>query len=371
MTLSLQNLISIPARPECPVRGVSKDDKKKDTLRYFFASKKTQGERTRKKQFEIKKIETTCLFLLSIFFHTSFGKPDPKLITFTATDIDNTTKEITISFVVPEKDFLYKDFINCSVHEPSITLSDWKANKQSISYYDPCFNDTKHIFNEDFSISMTATKKDRCHDQIHLYCSYYRKMDNKLNDTFFTFSFAQPLETNIQIHDADIAVAPEEHSFGTLQHTRMVPSAFDKYHSAIGTITAFFIVHHKQCFYVFIMLTALFLLLFNLYQKQLQRHTKFYAIAEMIISLFVVTGITCALSYLYTINKPIGRLLATSISVVFSAITGFFYLKKSTKVSLGFLRTLYTCIGMLCIIATLLLAFKTVQYVDVYMELFP
>src|SRR5438105_1287428 len=119
------------------------------------------------------------LLFLSFFFicHT---KPEQNLVTCHSIDKNSTTKEIIISFVVPQKDFIYKDFITCSVNEPSVMLSPWQANKQSVNYYDPSFNDTKHIFNEDFSISMkaTITKDDYCRNPIHLYCSYYRKTDN-------------------------------------------------------------------------------------------------------------------------------------------------------------------------------------------------
>lgn len=310
------------------------------------------------------------IFLLFFCFSICLGKSDHHLIACNAKDIDSTTKEITISFVVPEKDFIYKDFITCSIHDPSVILSDWKANIPSTSYYDPGFNDTKHIFNEDFSISMTATKKDRCNDPVYIYCSYYRKMDNKLNDTFFTFSFAPPaVETNIQVYDADIAVAPQENSTAQ-QHMHIFSQHYFTISVIMHDIIAFFAIHHAKCFYLFIILTALFLLLFSLYQERLQKRKKFYEIVEMIISLCAIACIACSLVYLYAINKPMSRLIATSLSVIFSAIIGVFYIKKSTKVSLGSLRTLYTCLGMLCIITVLLLMFKTIQHVDVQIKLF-
>ena len=82
------------------------------------------------------------LFLL-IFFTISLGQTKPGLIEFNTTTIDCYTKEITIIFAVPKKDFIYKDFITYSVDEPSIVLSPWRSNKQPIAHYDSSF---KEIF---------------------------------------------------------------------------------------------------------------------------------------------------------------------------------------------------------------------------------
>src|SRR5438046_10207362 len=129
--------------------------------------------------------------LLLIFFSIGFGKSNPELMLFNAKDIAPLTKEITITFMVEEKDFIYKDFITCSTHEPKLSLSSWKTDTQSINHYDPSFKETKQVFNETFSITMIATITEWISEPIHLYCSYYRKTDKKINDALFIFSFAQ------------------------------------------------------------------------------------------------------------------------------------------------------------------------------------
>jgi len=133
-----------------------------------------------------------------MIFNIIFGRTDPKLITFNAIDISPNTKEIIITFIIPEKDFIYRDFITCSVQEPTVTLSTWKTDKQSVSQYDPAFKETKQIFNETFSISIiiTATPKACNSAPIYLYCSYYRASEKKINHTLFTLVFSQPLEKN-------------------------------------------------------------------------------------------------------------------------------------------------------------------------------
>ena len=88
--------------------------------------------------------------LLLTFFTTSLGQSAPKLIECNAVDINQYTKEITITFIVPEK-----DFITCSISEPTTVLSPWHADKQSVAHYDSSFKDAKQIFNETFNMTMT------------------------------------------------------------------------------------------------------------------------------------------------------------------------------------------------------------------------
>ncbi len=128
-----------------------------------------------------------------MFFTISLGKSTPGLISFNTTDIDPQTKEITINFTISKKDFIYKDFITCSIDNPHITLSSWKANKPTVAHYDSSFKEAKQVFNEDFSIIITATAKQPLNDHIYFYCSYYRhvlssyRQKNRSRTVSFTF----------------------------------------------------------------------------------------------------------------------------------------------------------------------------------------
>lgn len=308
--------------------------------------------------------------LFSSFFLIWHAQAENNLITFTTIDKDSTTKEIIISFVVPQKDFIYKDFITCSVNEPSVQLSRWQANKQSTSSYDPYFNDTKHIFTEDFSISMVAIQNDCCRNPIHLHCSYYRKADNKPNDILFTFSFQEPLETHLQIDDADIIIEPQAKNNNSPHH-HIYRHPLEEYYAQsaeiIKGLSRFFATNHKKCFYLLIILTALFLFFFTVYQERLRVHKKWYETIEMTLFLCAIMNATYVLSYLYLLNNPIGKLLATHVSVLFLAFTAMYALKKSTKISSESLRTLYTFIGMISMSAMLISMFKAIQYAEKYL----
>ncbi len=301
------------------------------------------------------------LLMLSTSFFISFGKTNPKLITFNAIDISPDTKEIIITFIVPEKDFIYRDFITCSVQEPTVALSTWKTDKQSINQYDPEFKETKQIFNETFSISMTiiATPKACNSEPIHLYCSYYRASEKKINHTIFTFIFSQLLEKN-------------EYPDDPLLDNQQSPP-FKKNNSSFSSIDDYFIAllyilkniikslktESKKYLIIIVLIFCLLILMSHFLKSQLQKHTKINEIFEFIFSLVIVSSIAYAFLFLQTIAIP---LITVSIACICTFSAGLFYTKKSTKFQSGYLRTLCTFIGMLLICSTIFLLFKTMQY---------
>lgn len=309
-------------------------------------------------------LRSKTIVVLLFIFHISFGKSDPKLMLFNATDAGNNTKEITITFIVPEKDFIYKDFISCSVDEPNVTLSPWKANKQSIEHYDPTFKETKHVFNETFSVLMTATTSFWPTHPIHLYCSYYRKADKKINHALFSFTLTQPLEINIQINNTNIELYAES----TIQKPQLTHSSADKLYAILTEqtqrLTAFFIAHHKKCFSLLLIITSLLFLLFYFYLEWLQRHKKLYELVDVTLTFCIALSIAYLLMYIYIKCSPFVQLITVGTSALFSAIIGSLFIKKSTQLQSGSLRTFCTFMGMICIIGGLFLAFRTVQCAD-------
>ena len=145
------------------------------------------------------------ILLVLTFFTISLGQSNPRLITCTTIDTDHYTKEITITFTVPKKDFIYKDFITFSVDDPTIVLSSWKANKQSVAHYDSSFKEAKQVFNEDFSITMlaAATPKQPI-NSAYLYCSYYRRSEKKINHALFLLDFTAQKKTTHKTDDTTI-----------------------------------------------------------------------------------------------------------------------------------------------------------------------
>jgi hypothetical protein len=306
--------------------------------------------------------------VLLTFFTISLGKSTPGLISFTTTDTDPHTKEITINFTVPKKDFIYKDFITCSVDDPHITLSPWKANKPTVAHYDSSFKEAKQIFNQDFSVAITATAKKSVNDHIYLYCSYYRHADKKINHVQFPLFFTA-MHTDInEMIDTTLAVTEE---YEPTQKIRHKVTIVERYY-----VIAFHIIYvilsslrtdHKKYFALLLFLLSVLISFFYFFREELQKQIRIKELLEIMISLLSMTITTYILIYMYIISTP---LITMIMACVCTLCAGFFYIQKSTKVQSKNLRTLCTLLGILCICSTLLLSFKALQYADHQFNLF-
>ena len=340
-----------------------------DGLKGFFERSNTTLQQVQGERNGSSRTHRIMISSLLAFSSIILGTSDPKLMLFTTSDINDCTKEITLTFIVPEKDFIYKDFITCSVHEPTTILSPWKTNKQSINHYDPSFKEAKQVFNETFSITMTAatTTSQKCMlEPIYFYCSYYRKSDKKINDALFVFSFNKTTQTNILNDDSAIESSLST-NFGQT-HAKHNYALIEHYYNAFishkNHIITFFFRYYKESFLLFLICMIVLLLLFSFYQDKLANHKKLYELLEMLLSSIIFTCVTCTLLYLYGTSTSLNQLCLIGISVLFLIYSGYFFIKKSAHVSLNFFRTFYTCIGMICMSYTLLLLFKIIQYAE-------
>jgi len=94
-------------------------------------------------------------------------------ITPTLKKTSNTTSSIKINFELEPNDFIYKEYIQLSVDDPNIILSEWQSNREPITYYDSNFKDTKKIYNENFTITVQAHyDPNKIHDKINMRVDY-------------------------------------------------------------------------------------------------------------------------------------------------------------------------------------------------------
>lgn len=307
-----------------------------------------------------------CSSLISLsllsFFHISFGQLNSKLITLNTIDTSDDTKEITITFTVPKKDFIYKDFITCSLYEPTVTLSSWKANKQSIGHYDPSFKETKQVFNETFSITMTAITKKYSSEPVYLYCSYYRHSEKNINHVLFTLSFPQPIQKNEFIDEDVLDTSMDNvHPKNIFPHITSIDDYFHTTLSIVHTFVMSLKTGYKQYIIVLIMLMIFLVSVSHFFKEQLQKQKHLSELIEVLFSLLIVWTTTYALAYLYIISTPLTTMIMAGSCAL---IAGFFYTKKSTKLQSGYLRTLCTFIGMFWTISALFLFFKALELAD-------
>lgn len=299
------------------------------------------------------------IFLL-IFFTISLGKSTPGFITFNATDISPHTKEIMITFTIPKKDFIYKDFITCSVNDPSITLSPWKANKPTVAHYDSSFKEAKQIFNEDFSINLSAVALAKENRSAYLYCSYYRHAEKKISHAQFPLLFAAS-QTNIN-EMLDTTITIEEYEpIKIRKRTTLLDHYTFILLSVFHAIIASLHNDHKKYFILLLFLFSVLVAFFYFFKEELRKQIRIKEALEIIISLFIMTITAYFLAYAYVISTP---LLTMIMACMCALCAGLFYLKKSTKVQSKNLRTFCTFLGILCICSTILLLFKALQYAD-------
>lgn len=322
------------------------------------------------------RLNRTTYILLLTFFTISLGQSTPRLITCTTTDSDPYTKEITITFTIPKKDFIYKDFITCSIDDPAIHLSPWKPDKQSIAHYDSSFKEAKQIFNEHFTITMTAILRQAQDERkdnksrttcVHLYCSYYRKSEKKINHTLFPLLFTAPSQTPQDFNTAAMEIIEND----TIPRTIKKSTYLDDYIYTVISIahTVITSVHtdHRKYFALLIFLIIVLLAFSYFFKKELATQIKIKELIKIIVSLLILMSITYLILCLYTISTPLITLIMACICAL---CAGFFYTKKSTELQSKRLRTFCTFVGILCICCALFLSFKIVQYTDEQFNLF-
>jgi hypothetical protein len=306
------------------------------------------------------RLRTSALLLM--FFTISLGKSTPGLISFTTIDIDPHTKEITIAFTVPKKDFIYKDFITCSVDDPHITLSPWKANQPTVAHYDSSFKEAKQIFNQDFTILVPVFAKAMTDKSAYLYCSYYRHADKKINHVQFPLFFTAPRADINEMIDTTLAVTEE---YEPIQKARHKKTIVERYYvialHIIYVILASLRTDHKKYFALLLFLLSVLIAFFYFFKEELQKQIRIKELLEIIISLLSMVITAYVLKYMSIISTP---LLTMMTACICTLSAGFFYIQKSTKVQSKNLRTLCTFLGILCICSTLLLSFKALQFAD-------
>jgi len=306
--------------------------------------------------------KTTFIALLTCFT-ISLESKSTRLMEFTTINTDPLTKEITITFIVPKKDFIYKDFIACSTDEPTVLLSPWKANKQAVAHYDSSFKDAKDVFNEDFTISMTAsTTQQPQRDPTYLYCSYYRRSEKKINHTLFPIYFTTKVSATQE--NSDTMVNTTNNNEPPVRIKKKSSYLDDYIFSTlciVHTIIASLRVDHRKYFALLIFIILVLCSFSYFFKKELQKQVGIKEFIEVIISLLITVSAAYIIACARAMSTPFITIIMASACTLYA---GLFYIEKSTKLQSENLRTFCTFLGMFCICSTLFLLFKALQYAD-------
>lgn len=106
--------------------------------------------------------------------------------TISYTPLDAQNAKVTITLPSSTRNYVYQDYLHCSVDHPDITLSEISCNNRSTERYDKQFKKNKKVYTEPVTMSMhvhadTPSKFDNA----HVVFDYYQKNDNKPSQTLF------------------------------------------------------------------------------------------------------------------------------------------------------------------------------------------
>ena len=98
-----------------------------------------------------------CLFVMLSCF--SLSAAQKALIK--ASSIDEKNVALAITIPLDQDQYLYADYIQISVNNPSVTLSPYKSSVEPVMKYDPIFKENRKIIEQTPTISLTATKQSK------------------------------------------------------------------------------------------------------------------------------------------------------------------------------------------------------------------
>jgi thiol:disulfide interchange protein len=131
------------------------------------------------------------------------GKPiDNALFQLHYTPIDAHSAQLKVDVLLPEHDFLYKDYLQLHIDNPAITLDEWKPSVKPISRYDNRFRDTKLIFTQPFSLTTTAHSTQLPPTkEVRLYISYYQNSKGTFDQKIITIPFNTQSESTLPTNE--------------------------------------------------------------------------------------------------------------------------------------------------------------------------
>src|SRR3989304_10420726 len=116
-------------------------------------------------------------------FAPLFGQ-DPTLI---IKPINDTTYDVSITIHIEENDAVYESYLDVSVDNPPVSLSEFKPSIQPDSLYDATFKETKKLFTKTVTLSLQATALEPIDAIIHL--NYYPRSQKRIIHQMFPVSF--------------------------------------------------------------------------------------------------------------------------------------------------------------------------------------
>lgn len=163
----------------------------------------------------------------------------------THTPFYNGKSTITINFPFKKNNYVYKDYLDFSIDDPNIVLSEWQTNQPAVQKYDPHFKEYKKIFTKPLTITldMHHTSTNYPTDTAYLHMTYYSTAKNSLQRKVFPLNYTKqsisavqtPINTNIDV-TASLPLVNNTTSFSPSSISKTLSSYHGLLHRALQTI---------------------------------------------------------------------------------------------------------------------------------------
>lgn len=116
--------------------------------------------------------------------------------------------EISIDVALNPHELIYEKHILVSADSPDLSLSEWKADKESIASYDPAFKENLKVFGENFSLAVTAKNRTEQALNARLHVTMASNQFPKPTEKTFPITFKGPEQevaaVNTSLEKADL-----------------------------------------------------------------------------------------------------------------------------------------------------------------------
>jgi thiol:disulfide interchange protein DsbD len=115
---------------------------------------------------------------------------------YNACVVNPTTLNVTLTFDLEPKEFVYHDSLLFSVDNPDIALSAYKTTNQPIEKYDEKSKKTKKVFEGSFTLEITASSAKALSHDSNLHAMYFLNTDGKLTHQVYPLPWPSTGGTN-------------------------------------------------------------------------------------------------------------------------------------------------------------------------------
>ena len=136
-----------------------------------------------------RKIAYLLSFALIFLSHVAHAE---SIATATIKKIENNSATLVVRIPMEADDFVYKDFLDFSIDNPTLDLLAWHSSEEPENFYDPTFQETKKIFKKPVEFTLdVASQNPVFQEDFCLHVAYYTHSKKGIVEEVIPFSSAK------------------------------------------------------------------------------------------------------------------------------------------------------------------------------------